>query len=278
MRKSLARRCAAAALAVFTGLTTVALAASPAQAAPALAGVTLSTGTVVLDGDAGCANRVKVTFKVYDPVAEDDYVSVSADVMGPDGDAVDFLFPKQASRSGDYAYLTDYVFICGGLDGPGRYTIRSGDYAYLTDYVFICGGLDGPGRYTIRTELEWFGDDLVDHVVERVDTFYVKRPTSLTYDATPEPVKKNSALTHKGVLKADPVGYGAKYGLKGAVLRFYFKASGAKSYTYKGQTTTGAGGKYSKKFKATKSGTWMVVYAGSSIRQPQTRFDAVKVK
>ncbi|MBO3740767.1 hypothetical protein [Actinoplanes flavus] len=252
MRKSLGRRCAAAALAVFTGLTTVTLAASPAQAAPAIAGVTLSTGTVVLDGDAGCANRVKVTYKVYNPQAEDNYISVTADVMGADGDAVDFLWASQASRSGDYAYLTDYVFICGGLDGPGR--------------------------YTIRTELEWFGDDLVNHVVERVDTFYVKRPTSLSYDATPEPVKKNSALTHKGVLKTDPVGYGAKYGLKGAVLRFYFKATGAKSYTYKGQTTTGSGGKYSKKFKATKSGTWMVVYSGSSTRQPQTRFDAVKVK
>jgi hypothetical protein len=252
MRKSLARRGVAAALAVFTGLATAVLTASPAQAEPALVGVTLSTSTVVLDGDAGCANRVKVTFKVYDPLAEENYADVTADVVGPDGDWADFLYPAQSSRSGDYAYLTDYIFICGGLDGPGR--------------------------YTIRTELEWYGDDFTRHVVERVNTFYVKRPTSLTYNATPEPVKRNSALTHSGVLKVDPVSYGAKYGLKGAVLKFYFKAAGTGTYVYKGQTTTGTGGKYSKKIKATKSGTWMVVYAGSSIRQPQTRFDAVKVK
>ncbi|MEV0896613.1 hypothetical protein [Actinoplanes sp. NPDC049802] len=252
MRKSFARRCAAAALAVSAGLATVALAASPAQAQPRLAGITLSTGSLVLDGDAGCANRVKVTFKVYDPLAEENYTDVSADVMGADGDLVDFLWPSQSSRSGDYAYLTDYIFICGSLDGPGR--------------------------YTIRTELKWSDDDYVNHVVERVDTFYVKRPTSLTYNATPEPVRKNTALTHSGVLKVDPVKYGPAYGLKGAVLRFYFKANGAKSYTYKGQATTGAGGKYSKKFKATKSGTWKVVYPGSSVRQPQTRYDAVKVK
>ncbi|GIF44799.1 hypothetical protein [Actinoplanes xinjiangensis] len=252
MRKSLVRRGAAAALAVLTGLTTAALAAAPAQAAPALAGVTLSTGTVVLDGDAGCANRVKVTYKVYDPTAEENYADVSADVIGADGDLVDFLYPSQTSRSGDYVYLTDWIFICGGLDGAGR--------------------------YTIRTELEWYDDDFNSHVVERVTTFYVKRPTSLTYNATPEPVKRNSALTHGGVLKADPVGYGAKYGLKGAVVKFYFKADGARTYVYKGQATTGTGGRYSRNIKATHSGLWKVVYDGNSFRQPQTAYDAVKVR
>ncbi|SDT72336.1 hypothetical protein [Actinoplanes derwentensis] len=253
MRKSLVRRGAAAALAVFTGLTTLALGASPARADVKLAGVTLSTGTVVLDGDAGCANRVKVTFKVYDPQGdEDEVLSLSADVTGPDGDIVDFLFPSQASRSGDYAYFTDWVFLCGNI------------YA--------------PGAYRVQTELKWWDENYDDYVVERVDRFSVKRPTSLTYDATPEPVKKNSALTHRGVLKADPVSYGAKKGLKGAVLKFYFKANGTAAYVYKGQTVTGTGGKYSKKIKATKSGTWKVVYAGSGARQPQTKYDAVKVK
>ncbi|GIE81188.1 hypothetical protein Aph02nite_71380 [Actinoplanes philippinensis] len=249
MRKSFVRRGLAAALAVFTGLTAVALTAAPAQADPTLAGVTLSTGTVVLDGDAGCANRVKVTYKVYDP-ANDAYVT--GDVLGSDGDMVDFLFPSQSSRSGDYVYLTDWIFICGGFDPVGR--------------------------YTIRTELEWTDDDFNSHVAERVDTFYVKRPTSLSYNATPEPVKKNSALTQTGVVKADPVGYGAKYGLKGAVVKFYFKADGAKAYVYQGQTTTGTGGRYSKKIKATRSGLWKAVYEGNSFRQAQTAYDAVKVR
>lgn len=253
MRKSNVRRGAAAALAVFTGLATLGFTAAPAQAAtPAIAGVTLSTNTVVLDGDAGCGNRVKLTFKVYDPTADGNDVDLSGEVIAPDGDVADFVFPSLTSRSGDYAYYIDYAFLCGSLDAPGR--------------------------YTVRTELEWWDENFETHVVERFDSFSVKRPTSLTYDATPEPVKKNSTLTHKGVLKVDPVGYGAKKGLKGAVLKFYFKANGAKAYTYKGQTTTGTGGKYSKKLKATKSGSWMVVYAGSSTRQPQTKVDAVKVK
>lgn len=253
MRKSFVRRGATAALAVLGGLSATLLAASPAQAAtPAIAGVTLSTSTVILDGDAGCGNRVKLTFKVYEPAGDESNPDLGGEVVAPDGDVADFLFPSLTSRSGDYAYYTDYVFLCGGLDTVGR--------------------------YTVRTELEWWDENYDTHVAERFDAFTVKRPTSLTYNATPEPVKRNGTLTHTGVLKADPAGYGAKVGLKGAVLKFWFKANGAKAYAYKGQVTTGAGGKYSKKFKATKSGTWMVVYAGSSTRQPQTRVDAVKVK
>ncbi|WP_203807638.1 hypothetical protein, partial [Actinoplanes couchii] len=232
---------------------TLVVGASPARADVRLAGVSLSTQTVVLDGDAGCANRVKVTFKVHDPRNdEDELFGLSADITGPDGDIVDFVFPSQASRSGDYAYYTDWIMLCGSLDDPGT--------------------------YRVHTELKWWDENYDDYVVERVDRFSVKRPTSLTYDATPEPVKKNSALTHRGVLKADPVSYGPKKGVKGAVLKFWFKADGAKTYVYKGQTTTGTGGKYSKKIKATRSGTWKVVYAGSGTRQPQTKYDAVKVK
>ncbi|HWS31686.1 MAG TPA: hypothetical protein VN408_02975 [Actinoplanes sp.] len=253
MRKSLVRRGAAAALAVVAGVATLTLGASPARADVRLVGVTMSTNTVVLDGDAGCADRVKVTFKVYDPRSDDDEVlSLSADVVGPDGDVTTFLLPSQASRSGDYVNYTDWVFLCGGFDDPGT--------------------------YRVQTELKWWDENYDDYVVERVDRFSVKRPTSLTYDATPEPVKRNSALTHRGVLKADPVSYGAKKGLKGAVLKFYFKANGTATYVYKGQTTTGTGGKYSKKIKAAKSGTWKVVYAGGGTRQAQTKYDAVKVK
>ncbi|WP_430781085.1 hypothetical protein [Actinoplanes sp. G11-F43] len=253
MRTSLVRRGAAAALAIVTGLTTLALSAEPARADVRLSGVTLSTSTVVLDGDAGCANRVKVTYKVYDPAGDtDELFSLSADVVGPNGDNVEFVYPSQSSRSGSYVYYTDWISLCG----------------YYGD----------PGAYRVNTELKWWDEDVNVYVVERTNSFWVKRPTSLTYNATPEPVKRNSALTHTGVLKADPVSYGPKKGLKGAVLKFYFKANGTKTYVYKGQTTTGTGGKYSKKIKATKSGMWKVVYAGSGTRQPQTKYDAVKVK
>jgi len=253
MRNSLVRRGAAAVLAVFAGLATVTLAASPAQADVSVVGVTFSPSTLVLDGDAKCGDRVKWTVKLYDRQGDhDDVVLVGADIYGPSGNGIAFVQAFQSSRSGDYAYYTGYFYLCGGLHSPGR--------------------------YTVRTELTWWDETIEEHLTERLDSFSIKRPTSLTYNATPEPVKKNSTLTHKGVLKADAVVFGPKKGLKGAVLKFYFKAAGAKTYTYKGQTKTGTGGKYSKKFKATKSGTWKVVYAGSSTRQPQTKVDAVKVK
>ncbi|MEU4419555.1 hypothetical protein AB0F81_02950 [Actinoplanes sp. NPDC024001] len=256
MRKSLVRRGAAAALAVFTGLGAVALASSPAQAADVkLAGVTLSSSTVVLDGDAGCGNRLKVTFKVYNPASGDEEFlspSVNADVVAANGDIVDILTPSQSSRSGNYVYYTDNVFLCGGLHAPGR--------------------------YQVQTELTWWDENYDDHVIERSDSFSLQRPTSLTYNATPEPVKKGAKLTHSGQLKIDPVGYGAKKGAKGVTLKFYFKANGSKTYVYKGKTVTTANGKYNKKIKATKSGIWKVVYAGSSTKQPQTKYDTVKVK
>jgi hypothetical protein len=253
MRKSLVRRGVAAVLAVCVGLATVTLAASPAQADVSVVGVTFSPRTLVLDGDADCDYWVKWTVKLYDQEGDhDDVVLVGANIYGPRGNGIAFVQAFQSSRSGDYVYYTGNFFLCGGLHEPGR--------------------------YTVRTELTWWDEEIESHETERFDSFTIQRPTSLTYDATPEPVKKNSMLTHKGVLKADAVVFGPKKGLKGAVLKFYFKAAGANTYTYKGQTTTGTGGKYSKKFKATKSGTWKVVYAGSSTRQPQTKVDAVKVK
>jgi hypothetical protein len=253
MRRSCVRRGAAAVLAMVAGLATVMSAASPAQADVSVVGVTFSPSPLVLDGDAGCGDRVKWTVKVYDPQDDgDDLVSLTASVFGPSSAPNVFLLGAESSRSGDYVYYTDYVYLCGGLHSPGR--------------------------YTVVTHLLWWDETFHSHEIARSDSFLIQRPTSLTYDATPEPVKKNSMLTHKGVLKADAVVFGPQKGLKGATLKFYFKANGAKAYTYQGQTRTGTGGKYSKKFKATRSGTWMVVYAGSSTRQPQTRVDTVKVK
>lgn len=249
MRKSLA-----AALATLAALTATGLAASPARADVSVTSVSLSTSQVVLDGDAGCGNRTKVTAKVYAPQSSEDEVwSVSADVVAPDGDQADYLLMNYSSRSGDYAYYSDYVFICGSLDSPGG--------------------------YRVHTSVTWWDGSLSEtRTAERTVRFSVLRPTSLTYNATPEPVKKGAKLTHTGQLKFDPYGYGAKYGAKGVTVKFYFKATGAKAYTYKGQTVTGKNGAYTKKITATASGIWKVVYPGSSTRQAQTKYDAVKVK
>jgi hypothetical protein len=253
MRKSFVRRGAAAALALFTGLATATLGASPARADVSIAGVSISKNTLILDGDAGCGDRIRVTAKVYVPLSSPDEVfSVSADVVRSGGDVVDFLLMNYQSRSGDYVTYADDVFLCG---------------------------FDAPGTHQVKVEVSWWDDDLSEgREAQRSVYFKLQRPTSLSYNATPEPVRKGAKLTHSGRLLIDPVGWGPKKGVKGVALKFYFKANGAKTYAYKGATVTTSGGKYSKKITATKSGTWKVVYAGSTTRQPQVKYDAVKVR
>jgi hypothetical protein len=226
------------------------LGAGPAAADVALSQVTLSTGTVVINGDAGCANRVKVTYKVYDPAPDPDYpVDITAEVVAPNGDASDFLLPAYASRSGDYTYYTDWVFLCG---------------------------FEPPGRYEIRSEVSWWDRTLnVERVIERTTVFSVKRPTSVTYNAAPEPAKRGSYLTHSGQLKFDPFAPGAMYGAKNITLTIAFKRAGTTSYVNKATVLTGTGGYYSKKLQTWYDGTWRITYPGNTWRQPQVKYDYV---
>jgi hypothetical protein len=252
MFSTLTRRCGTAALAVSTATAAALLAAAPAQADVSISSVSLSTTTIVLDGDAGCGNRAKVTVKVYDPQPTADEVwGVDADVVAPNGDTVDFLSMSYTSRSGDYATYTDWLYVCGW---------------------------DTPGSYKLHTTVTWWDDSLVDaRTAEKWTSFSVKRPSTLTYNASPEPVKRGSALTHSGQLKLDPYSSGAMYGAKGVTVKFYFRAYNWTNYVYKGSAVTGTGGYYSAKIAAWDSGWWKVVYTGDSWRNGQTKWDEVTV-
>lgn len=242
------------AAAVCAGLVAASVfVAQPAQAAIALSTVSLSTSTVVLNGDAGCGNRVTVTVKVRVPAAEQENLfSVDATAVAPNGDIVDFLFLNQRSRSGDYATYGDTVFLCG---------------------------FDAPGRYRLETEVVWW-DDAISGAREAANskTFYVKRPTTLTYNATPEPAKRGSNLAHKGRLMFDPFGYGGLYGPAGQTLKISFKKAGTSTYVAKGTVKTTSGGYYSKKLRTDADGTWRVEYPTNNYRQTQTRGDYVDTK
>jgi len=100
----------------------------------------------------------------------------------------------------------------------------------------------------------------------------LKRPSKLTFNASPEPVKKGKKVTAAGTLKID----GKAYANLPVVI--YFKASGSKTWTVKGTAKTTSKGAFSRKFVATKSGTWKAVYAGSTTRQAAGTADAVAVK
>ncbi|MEU7904269.1 hypothetical protein [Actinoplanes sp. NPDC049118] len=227
--------------------------AQPAQAAIDLSSVTLSTTTVVLDGDAGCGNRVNVTVKVFVPTAEQENLfSVTSTAVAPNGDSVDFLLMNQKSRSGDYATYGDSVYLCG---------------------------FDAPGRYRLDTEVVWWDDAISGTRQEdNSQTFYVKRPTTLTYNATPEPAKRGTNLTHKGRLMFDPFGYGKLYGPSGQTLKISFKKTGTSAYVAKGTVKTTSGGYYSKKLRTDADGTWRVEYPANNYRQTQAKGDYVDTK
>lgn len=247
-------RLGAATLAVCTATTVALMSPAAAQAAadPAISSATASPSALVVNGDTGCGKKVKLTVKIYDPSGELGTADVSAEVTDGAREAVDFLFFHLDSRSGDYFTVSDSVHTCAPIETPGTYK------AHVT--------------------LNWY--DSADNYREAVRdvSFTIRRPTSLTYNASPEPVKRGKSLTHKGQLKFDPYSFGEMYGAKGMTIKFYFRKNGSTSYVYKGSVVTGAGGKYSKKIVARDSGTWKAVYAGTAARQAQTKSDKVAVK
>ncbi|TDC62512.1 hypothetical protein E1200_25495 [Actinomadura sp. GC306] len=82
-----------------------------------------------------------------------------------------------------------------------------------------------------------------------------------SYNASPEPVKKGAYITVKGLLyRYMPAG---KPG-PGANIHIYFKPAGSSTWTKMAITKTASNGWFSKKFKASKDGTWLARYWGSN--------------
>lgn len=103
-----------------------------------------------------------------------------------------------------------------------------------------------------------------------VASFYVKRATTLTLNASPEPVKKGKKVTVKGTLKKLNPGKSyihtdAKYSAyAGKKVKIYFDPKGSKPRVYMGSAKTNSKGVFSKKFTAKVDGTWSAEFAGTS--------------
>jgi hypothetical protein len=61
-------------------------------------------------------------------------------------------------------------------------------------------------------------------------------------------------------------------------VKVYFDPTGKSPKKYVGSTTTNSHGNYSRAFKQKVSGTWSVVYAGTSTYASDSARDAVKVR
>lgn len=214
--------------------------------------VTLSSSTAVLDGDAGCGNRITVAVRVKAPVGDTStsYTTVSAEAVAPDGDTADVLLLLNKKRSGDYVTYTDAINICG-FEDPGKYR------------------LDVKVSYVQGNE---FQEDQLNA------WYYVKRPTSLTYNATPEPAKAKSNLTHSGRLLFDTWRNGGWYGPSGIPLTIAFQKTGTKTYVTKATIKTTKGGYYSAKIRTDADGTWRVTYPNNNTRQTVVKTDYVDTK
>jgi len=230
------------------------LVAAPAQAATDITvkSVSLSKTTVVQSASAGCTTSITFTAVLSAPLPSDGYVfsGVGVDLYGPNSfNDDDYVDGVELTEVGTTSTYKGSLKICGSY-GAGKFEAD------------VYGALVPEGATS---------DDDFDLTNVVTVGFTVKRPSSLTLDASPEPVKKGKTLTTKGTLKID-----GKV-LSGAQVKIYFKATGATSYTYKGAATTNSKGIYSKSFTASKTGIWKATYAGSTTRNSAIAYDAVKV-
>lgn len=225
------------------------LVASPAQAATSITvkSVSVSKSTFVLSHAADCSTKVTFTAVLSAVLPTEGYEF--------SGVGVDFFAPGE----------TDEPF-------DGVAFAQVGSTATYKGSVKLCGKY-AAGKYRAEIYgalLPADGSPELTNVI--VKSIYIKRPSALTLNATPEPVVKGKKVTAKGTLKIDGKA------LSGAKVKIYFKAKGATAYAYKGVATTSSKGAYSKAFTATKTGTWKASYAGSSTRNADTDTDAVAVK
>jgi hypothetical protein len=232
------------------------LVGSPAQAAapspnlPTVKSVAASKTAFVLGAKAACS---KITFtavlSAVMPTEGYEYTGVGVDLFAP-------------GKSGDDSY-------------DGVEFAQVGSTTTYRGAVNFCGKY-APGAW----HAEVYGAGVPTDATDESDVEYtnivkvgisLKRPTTLAFNASPEPVKKGKKITAAGTLKLD-----GKV-LPSVAVKIYFKATGAKAYTLKSTVTTSKKGAFSKKYTASKSGTWKAVYAGTSTRNTVTTGDAVKV-
>ncbi len=93
--------------------------------------------------------------------------------------------------------------------------------------------------------------------------------STLTANATPEPVAKGGNVTTAGVLKAEGVG------LANRTVTIWFDPAGAAPAVFKGSDATSATGVYTLTAKQTADGTWIARYAGAPMVAASSASDFV---
>ncbi len=165
-----------------------------------------------------------------------------------------------SGRLNSYATDTDLpVYLEFSPDGRTWTVFQSWTLAGPGDFYFIA---DKPVKQDGYWRLRYPGSERNAPLISWVDYIDVKYRTNMyNFNASPEPVSKGKTITVKGLLyryrPASSVAPGAK-------ISVYFKASGTSTWKWMADTKTGSDGWFKKTFTASKDGTWMAKYAGSS--------------
>jgi hypothetical protein len=110
-------------------------------------------------------------------------------------------------------------------------------------------------------------------------TAKVQRAARLTADASPEPVAKGKTITVKGKLTRADWDSSSYKGYTGQKAVLQFRVEGSKTYTNVKAITSGTGGALSTTVKASKSGYYRYVFAGTTTTAAATATgDFIKVK
>lgn len=91
------------------------------------------------------------------------------------------------------------------------------------------------------------------------------QPTSLIFDAGPEPVRRGTKIRLGGQLMRRTAEW---WPLSGRHIRFWFRAKGSSTWNLVGQTTSGEDGRFTRMFKANRDGSWRACFPGIGVARP----------
>jgi len=222
----------------------------------ALTAAMLTAGALV--GIAGPASAATHTGYVYGGEA-----GVSAKVVVSD---------VTSTMGGTRVYVD--VYYSGTPDSgnwvevDSRYGYYSGAWPNTLSYVspthqrtsYIIKGFEPVGTY----DVEFMGivsGDLLQK--DRAVSFTVKRNTTISFNATPEPVKRYGYTYATGhVSKLVPYGYQSSHYVSATYgsVHIYFNPAGASPKRYITSTSVNSHGYYSKRVQVSGAGTWSAAY------------------
>ncbi|WP_103938421.1 immunoglobulin domain-containing family protein [Thermomonospora echinospora] len=166
------------------------------------------------------------------------------------------LLQTSADDGTEFGLANTPVALEFSTDGVRWRTVRqgrTGSDAWAT--------LKAPATTDGQWRMRYAGDAELRAVHSTADHVDVRLRTSVTaFNAAPEPVRKGAMLTVSGRLNRYDTSWGPITGRR--KLTVYFRAKGATKWTKVGTVTTDTKGRFSKRYKATKHGSWRVSFAG----------------